>query len=336
MKLLRTIIVLAPLAAFVPSAQAQAPTGSILRMEFENATLYIADCPNSQLATSSTKLNRPTGGAFESAFGIADIVSVNGKRVKGAAYQTVVSGLKGSSNPAPRGVLVDSVRLALFQWDLDLLNPDGTQIGTIQISGLGNGLAPPGAPKEITGGGLNVTGGTGAFFGVRGYFQPTGDPAFPERQTSACEDPALRRAFADGGGKRHPILYLVPMIRPEIVVTATGPAVVHSSDGSLVTAAKPAKSGEVLTLYAYGLGPTRPGVDPGQPFTADPPKVVNSPVEVLVNGKSGEVLYAGGYPGAVDGYLVNFVVPDGTTSGQASVQLTSAWIAGQAVKITIQ
>jgi len=202
MKLLRTFIVFVPLATLVPNVQAQVPTGSMLRMEFENAALYIADCPNSQLATSSTRLTRPTGGAFESAFGIADIVSVNGRRVKGTAYQTVVSGLKGSPTPAPRGVLVDSVRLALFQWDLDLLNPDGTQIGTIQVSGLGNGLPPPGAPKEITGGGLTVTGGTGAFFGVRGYFQPTGDPAFPERQTSACEDPALRRTFADGVRKR--------------------------------------------------------------------------------------------------------------------------------------
>jgi uncharacterized protein (TIGR03437 family) len=114
------------------------------------------------------------------------------------------------------------------------------------------------------------------------------------------------------------------------------PAVVHASDSTLVSASKPAKAGEILTLYAAGLGPTRPGVDPGQPFTADPRQLANSPVQVLVNGNPGELLYAGGYPGAIDGYQVNFRVPDGTTSGQATLQLTSAWIAGLGVNIPVQ
>ncbi len=37
--------------------------------------------------------------------------------------------------------------------------------------------------------------------------------------------------------------------------------------------------------------------------------VVNSPVEVTVNGKAAEVLGAVGYPFAVDAYQVNFRVP---------------------------
>jgi len=70
---------------------------------------------------------------------------------------------------------------------------------------------------------------------------------------------------------------------------AKRPAITHSNDFSLVTTVNPAKSGEILSLIAKGLGPTRPGVDPGQPFTADPLQVVNSPVEVTVNGMPGEV-----------------------------------------------
>ena len=101
-------------------------------------------------------------------------------------------------------------------------------------------------------------------------------------------------------------------------------------------AGKPAKAGEVLTLFASGLGPTRPGVDPGQPFTANPLLVVNSPVQVLVNGDPGDVLYAGGFPGAVDGYQVNFRIPGGAKPGQASLQLTSAWISGPPVSIPVQ
>jgi uncharacterized protein (TIGR03437 family) len=120
------------------------------------------------------------------------------------------------------------------------------------------------------------------------------------------------------------------------VTVAGAPAIVHSSDYSLVSAAKAAKSGEVLTLFASGLGPTRPGLDPGQAFTENPLQVVNSPLDVIINGRPAEVLYAGGYPGAVDRYQVNFRVPQGTAAGLATVQLTSAWVAGPDVKIVVE
>jgi uncharacterized protein (TIGR03437 family) len=63
--------------------------------------------------------------------------------------------------------------------------------------------------------------------------------------------------------------------------------VTHTSDFTPVSAAKPAAAGEV-SVFATGLGLTTPGVNPGQPFPASPP-AVNSPVEVLVNGKSADV-----------------------------------------------
>ncbi|MDQ2950617.1 MAG: hypothetical protein M3Y27_32580 [Acidobacteriota bacterium] len=108
-----------------------------------------------------------------------------------------------------------------------------------------------------------------------------------------------------------------PMSRPKIVAAGGSPTIVHASDFSLVTATKPAKAGEILTLFASGLGPTRPGVELGQPCTADPVQVVNSPIEVLVNGKPSEVLYAGGYPGALDRYQVNFRLPDGISEARS-------------------
>jgi len=86
------------------------------------------------------------------------------------------------------------------------------------------------------------------------------------------EDPARRRI--NGGGKVHFVYQLFPMTRPEIATTLNGPAVTHSNDFSLVTAANPAKAGEKLSLFATGLGPTRPAVDLGKPFPASPPAVV--------------------------------------------------------------
>jgi uncharacterized protein (TIGR03437 family) len=79
-----------------------------------------------------------------------------------------------------------------------------------------------------------------------------------------------------------------------------------------------------------------PGIDPGQPFPSSPLAVVNSPVEVTVNGKAAEVLAAVGYLGAVDGYQVNFQVPAGTAKGSASIQVSTAWILGAAVSIPVQ
>ena len=297
--------------------------------------IQIFDCPDSQLGTNPNKLDRAVrASGIGSSFAIGDIVSVNGTPVKGTSFEKVTAGLTSSPNPAPGRPITNVAYTGVIQWDLDFQNLDGTRIGSIHIDGIAGGGTFPGAPQAVTGGYI-VNGGTGPFIGARGYFQPVQDATAGERTTSACEDPSLRRVNAGGRGKRHPVLYLVPLVQPQIISTANGPAIVHG-DGNLVTAAKPAKAGEVLTLFATGLGPTRPGVDPGQPFPDNPPQVVNSPVQVLVNGNPGDVLYAGGYPGAIDGYQLNFRVPDGATQGSASIQLSSAWILGPVAKLAIQ
>jgi len=126
------------------------------------------------------------------------------------------------------------------------------------------------------------------------------------------------------------------MSAPQIVTTASGPAVTHSSDSSPVTSSKPAAAGEVLSLFATGLGPTAPAVDPGQPFPSGPAATVNSPIEVKVNGNSAEVLGAVGFPGSLDGYQVNFRAPQDTAKGAATIQVSAAWIAGTAVQIAVQ
>ena len=176
-----------------------------------------------------------------------------------------------------------------------------------------------------------MIGGTGAFLGVRGQAATIMNT---HRSTSTLENPINRRAFPSGLWKL--VVQLIPMKTPELVGTTSGPAIVHSSDYSPVTAGKPAHAGELLTLFASGLGPTRPGVEPGQVFTTSPPQVASSPIDVLVNGKAGDVLYAGGYPDTVDNYQVNFRMPADTAAGMAAIQLSAAWITGTEVKIPVQ
>ncbi len=270
---------------------------------------------------------------FAQSIGIADIVSVNGKPAKGVFTERRTL-LNHATNPTPGQAIADAPRNNLHERWFEILKPDGTPVGTIMTSGPGGGNPAPGAPSAMASADFIVTGGTGAFLGARGQAGGTRDPRPEARSASMTEDPANRRIH--GGGQRRFILHLIPMSRPEVATTASGPAVTHANDFTLVTAARPARAGEILSLFATGLGPTRPGVDPGRPFPASPLALVNSPLEVTVNGVPAEVLYAGGCPGAVDGYQVNFRLPSGITPGQASLQISAAWIPGSEVRIPVQ
>jgi uncharacterized protein (TIGR03437 family) len=64
--------------------------------------------------------------------------------------------------------------------------------------------------------------------------------------------------------------------------------------------------------------------------------VINSPIDVTVNGKSAEVLGAVGYPGTDGIYQVNFRVPAGTGPGAAAIQVITAWIPGAPVSIQVK
>lgn len=316
------------------AALAQPPQGIVLTIDLKDYVLYeIQTGDYNRLASDPGKPMADPVRTFGSFSGIGDVVAVNGRRAKGT-FVDRANWARLSPNAPPGQAIADTTRSPMVEWHCEILQEDGTPVGSIAGIGLNGGSAPPGAPSGSTGGTWIVTGGTGAFLGVRGQgaFGRASVALDPRR--SAAEDPANRRLH--GGGALPLILYLIPLSRPEVISTASGPAVVHASDFTPVTAAKPAKSGEVLTLFASGLGPTRPGVDPGQPFPADPPQVVNSPLDLIVNGTPAEVLYAGGYAGAVDRYQVNFRVPEGIGAGLASVQLSVGWISGPEVKIAIQ
>ncbi len=154
------------------------------------------------------------------------------------------------------------------------------------------------------------------------------------RQASVTEDPTFRRL--NGGGRVKFVLQLIPLYQPQILATSAGPSVFHS-DFSLVTAAKPATAGEVLVVTATGLGPTIPGVNPGQPFSSIAGQYqVNSPLDVSVNGQMAEVINAIGWPGLVDTIASTFASPQALPRASQYCKLTTAWIAGVPVSIAIQ
>jgi hypothetical protein len=189
----------------------------------------------------------------------------------------------------PWHAIPDTTRASIRYETYEILQSDGvTPVGTVMTNGMNNGgPSPPGPPV----GTLNfaIVGGTGAYLAVRGQtgnaMQGLGSAAVPVRAASITESPANRRI----NGGRHVVftLYIIPMFRPTVVATPRGPAIMHSDEYfSLVSASKPAAAGEILSLFATGLGPTRESLLPGQPFRSSPLAVVNSPVEVTVDGKS--------------------------------------------------
>jgi hypothetical protein len=314
----------------LPACLAQTPV-SQLRIDANNFVLYNYDTFDmSKFGTVSSPTNVMMV-TYNFHIAIADITAVNGAPAKGALLCRTMPMFVLSPTPAHgTQAIADTSRSMTDDCSAEIMTAAGTPVGTIYYSGLYGGAPPPGAPVAATRSNMIVTGGTGVFLGVRGQ---AGQTTWSPRVASVSEDPANRRI--NGGGAQTVILQLLPMFSPQVLLASGTPAVVHSSDYSLVTSAKPAKAGEILVLYASGLGPTSAVVDYGQPFPKDPAPVT-APVSVSVNGNVAPAIYAGSYPGAVDAYQVNFQVPSGFGPGVVPLQLSAGFITGSAVTIPIQ
>ncbi len=115
-------------------------------------------------------------------------------------------------------------------------------------------------------------------------------------------------------------------------------AVAQHADGTLISVAAPAKGGEVIVLFAAGLGRTAPDISSGYVAQRAATILYAAQLRVLLNGvecPSGSVLYAGLTPGFAGLYQINLRLPDalpqnpeirvviGTQSSPAAVQLSS-------------
>lgn len=267
-----------------------------------------------------------------------DILAVNGKPAKGT---WVVRGMQVflRPDPMPGQAIADVNRGNYSRSYLEILQPDGTPVGTIVSDGLFNGPPPPGAPSSALNSNCAVTGGTGAFYGVRGQLSTAQltqlRPRGGSGSASVTEDPSKRRTFGNGTRIRI-VLKLTPMAFPRVQGLPETPAIFHGADFTLVSPARPASPGELLIIQATGLGATVPGVDPGRPFPAEPLQEVSAPLEVQVNGKPAAVINKIGWPGRTDVYRVDFRLPSDITPGLAAIQLIAAWIPGPETRIPIR
>ncbi len=111
--------------------------------------------------------------------------------------------------------------------------------------------------------------------------------------------------------------------------------VLHSADYSLVTSNNPAVGGEVVLLYATGLGPVSNTPVDGTPAPDAPLAVTTNPPEVSIGGEAASVLWSGLAPGFVGLYQINVQVPTGV-HGASNVVVTLEGAQSNTISITVK
>lgn len=97
--------------------------------------------------------------------------------------------------------------------------------------------------------------------------------------------------------------------------------------------ANPAKAGDTIELFAYGLGPTNPAVPSGKAFTGAAP--TTNPVTVLINNVSVTPTFAGLSSAGL--YQINLTIPAGLGTGDVSLVATVGGVQTQSgVVISLQ
>lgn len=116
-----------------------------------------------------------------------------------------------------------------------------------------------------------------------------------------------------------------------------GAGVVTHSNGSLVTAASPAKKGETVTLYLTGLGAVTPAVSDGSAGQSSPLSKVNETILVIVGNLTASVSYAGLAPGFPGLYQINATIPSGLSgTGNFGLAVETAEAFAEQITIAIQ
>src|SRR5215472_6795295 len=160
-------------SGYVHPARGQASAATLV-VELENVVEYQVDTSdlskwgtNPNITQGSIAQGKGVGCVGVPVVGYGDIVSVNGQPARGT---WAVQGTSVCMRPDPIPglfVIADATWNSKRDETFEILQSDGTPVGTIMTIGLNSGSpTPPGPP--VGGRNLAIVGGTGAFFGARG------------------------------------------------------------------------------------------------------------------------------------------------------------------------
>ncbi len=98
--------------------------------------------------------------------------------------------------------------------------------------------------------------------------------------------------------------------------SGTGLGAVLNQNGSANGPGNPERIGNVLQIYATGLGESNPPVATGAGAPGNPPSNHLSPPQVTIDGKAAFVAFSGRAPNWVGLDQINVVIPHGVTTGE--------------------
>jgi uncharacterized protein (TIGR03437 family) len=128
--------------------------------------------------------------------------------------------------------------------------------------------------------------------------------------------PAL--VYVDVDSLRGPLIQLtLAPAAPGLFQLDLQNAVATAVDGSVFTPSSPARPGEIVSLWATGLGETTPAADGFQIPIAAAPLIAGANLSILLGGVAvdpGAVEYAGVAPGFAGLYQINLTLPASTGS----------------------
>jgi uncharacterized protein (TIGR03437 family) len=104
----------------------------------------------------------------------------------------------------------------------------------------------------------------------------------------------------------------------------------------LVTGAAPATRGEVVQMYANGLGPVDNQPATGEAAPSSPLASCRIAPQVTIGGRSATVLFAGLAPGFVGLYQVNALVPTDAPAGIQPVVITMNGVAAKTASLPVR
>ncbi len=109
--------------------------------------------------------------------------------------------------------------------------------------------------------------------------------------------------------------------------------ILHGIGNQLITASSPAAKGEVVVIYATGLGAVSPAPADGAAAGASQ---TTAKAAVTIAGVAASVQYAGMAPGFVGLYQVNVQVPASVSSGNLAVVISIGGQASKTVTMAVQ
>jgi len=119
----------------------------------------------------------------------------------------------------------------------------------------------------------------------------------------------------------------------------THAAAQHGGDFRPITLSDPAQKGEVVVIYATGLGEMKPEPGWGKPASASPLSLTVAKTSATINGIPAEVLFSGLAPGFVGLGQINLRIPQNVPSGDLELVIqvdTAVPVSSNKVKLPVR